>query len=557
LGRLADGAVASKRNALESLKKDKKGRKHMVLDIRETSAQRMLPLGAITERLPVRRLNVAGIQRLKESMQQSGFLEQFPLLALDLGHDTFQLLDGNHRLEVALELGLESVPCVVKVGLTEQERYTLALRSNRATETMVPSTLVTYVEFIQARTEHYTQQQIAEMLGWSRDKVAKYIALNDLGAEAWEVIVTTFEKAVLLPAEHAVTADVTGVTFTENLLRSILGLTHAQQYELVLALVHPEKEQRITKGKFQELAKAYQARNEMYALALQQLGDLGEVWTTRLQEEVYSGAYDADWKTAARPKLQKMIAALRDEWECKHCMHLIHGDFFTEVAALGDGCIDLILTDPPYNIARENEFVLEGRANRSQDFGVWDKHEQDAFSAVFEVWAREWARLLREQGSGYVFTSDRSISCLRDALERAGLHVKATLAWCKTNPPPQVVKTNFISSTEYLLFFTKGVGGHTFHWLGDNEMHNSVLIPICGGHERLVDAKGKILHPTQKPESLLRHFVEISSNRGDTVFDGFAGTGTCGKVAREMGRKFIGIEQEQAYFDAMQRRLAE
>jgi DNA modification methylase len=252
-----------------------------------------------------------------------------------------------------------------------------------------------------------------------------------------------------------------------------------------------------------------------------------------------------------------MLGALRDEWERKHSMHLIHGDFYTEVAAFGEGCIDLILTDPPYNIARENEFELEGRSNISQDSGMWDKYDEEEFIALFDLWARQWARILRRQGSGYVFTSDHAISDLRRALRRAGLHVKATITWHKTNPGTQVVQTNYKSSVEYLLFFTKGQGGHTFNWQGENEMHNHIETPICGNPERLVDAKGKILHPTQKPESLLRHFVEISSNRGDTVFDGFAGTGTCGKVAREMGRKFIGIEQEQAYFDAMQRRLAE
>ena len=81
--------------------------------------------------------------------------------------------------------------------------------------------------------------------------------------------------------------------------------------------------------------------------------------------------------------------------------------------------------------------------------------------------------------------------------------------------------------------------------------------PVCSGTERLVDAKGKTLHPTQKPAQVLRHLLEISSNRGDTVFDGFAGVGSSCAVARQLGRKCIGIEQDPAYFDAMQRRLAE
>ena len=88
-------------------------------------------------------------------------------------------------------------------------------------------------------------------------------------------------------------------------------------------------------------------------------------------------------------------------------------------------------------------------------------------------------------------------------------------------------------------------------------MHNFIESPICGGKERLVDSKGNTLHPTQKPERILQHFLEISSNRGDTVLDCFAGVGSTGAVAKKLGRKFIGIEQDPTYFAAMQRRVAE
>jgi DNA modification methylase len=50
--------------------------------------------------------------------------------------------------------------------------------------------------------------------------------------------------------------------------------------------------------------------------------------------------------------------------------------------------------------------------------------------------------------------------------------------------------------------------------------------------------------------------MEISSNRGDTVFDGFAGVFTTARVAKSLGRKFIGIEQDKTFFDAAVRRLA-
>jgi DNA modification methylase len=516
----------------------------------------LLPLQTITGRLPVRRLSAPGVQRLIKSIQRSGFLEQFPLVVTLLGEESYQLIDGNHRYEAALACGLTSVPCVVKTQLAEHDRYVLAWQSNSAAEMVVPSTLVTYAEFIWDRSnEKYTQAEIATMLGWSREKVKNYAALNQISKDAWAVIGTTIENAVPIDDEGAVPVPGTTVPiFTEGLLRAILDLTAEQQQELVAELAVNRE---FSKGKFKTRAENYRARNEMIAHARRQLGELGDAYRVQLEKEIARGAYDADWKTNDHPKLQKLLAALRDEWECRHSIHLIQGDFYKEVGKVGDGCIDLILTDPPYNIARENTFVLEGRSSLSQDFGEWDKNDAQEFIASFNIWAREWMRLLRDQGSGYVFCSDQYLSHLRSALENAGLHVKATVVWHKTNPGTQVVKTNFKSSLEYILFFTKGQGGHTFNWQGENEMHNFIEAPVCSGEERLVDAKGKTLHPTQKPEQVLRHLLEISSNRGDTVFDGFAGVGSSCAVARRLGRKCIGIEQNEVYFEAMQHRLAE
>lgn len=513
-----------------------------------------LPPACIRESLVTRRLHPAGIAHLTASMRRSGFLDHFPLLVLACEDGTFLLIDGRHRLRAAREVGLEQLPCLVKRGLPEQECYELAFQSNMATETLVPSTLVTYAEFIWARSAQYTQQQIADMLHWSRGKVSQYALLSKIARtnpDAWECIATTFEQAVALAGDLDGAASATPVAFTEFLLRDILDLRADQQLELVQALANGQ----IRKGRFTDLARAYQARNAMEAYALPQINALGEDLTAHLLDAIASGAYDADWKHPEHPKLHKLIASLREEWERLHRIHLIHGSFPEASQPLADGCIDLILTDPPYNLAQEETFVLEGRAPISQDFGSWDKHADDAFLTLMARWAREWARLLRSEGSGYVFAADRALSHLRATLEEAGLHVKATLVWHKTNPAPQVVKTNFNSSVEYLLFFTKGQGGHTFNWQGEEEMHNHIETPICGGNERLVDGKGRTLHPTQKPEQLIRHLLQISSNRGDLVFDGFAGTATVAKVAKDLGRKCISIEQDEAFFRAGQRRV--
>ena len=64
-------------------------------------------------------------------------------------------------------------------------------------------------------------------------------------------------------------------------------------------------------------------------------------------------------------------------------------------------------------------------------------------------------------------------------------------------------------------------------------------------------------HPTQKPEGLIQHFVEILSNPKDTVLDPFMGSGTTGVVAKRTDRNFIGIELDEDYFKIAQERIQE
>lgn len=63
-------------------------------------------------------------------------------------------------------------------------------------------------------------------------------------------------------------------------------------------------------------------------------------------------------------------------------------------------------------------------------------------------------------------------------------------------------------------------------------------------------------HPTQKPEALLERIIKASSNKGDTILDPFAGTFTTCAVAKQLGRKSIGIEMNENYFKIGLRRLS-
>ena len=60
--------------------------------------------------------------------------------------------------------------------------------------------------------------------------------------------------------------------------------------------------------------------------------------------------------------------------------------------------------------------------------------------------------------------------------------------------------------------------------------------------------KWKKVHSTQKPEALLHRIILASTNKGDTIFDPFLGTGTTAVVAKKLGRNYLGIEKNKKYF---------
>ncbi len=82
-------------------------------------------------------------------------------------------------------------------------------------------------------------------------------------------------------------------------------------------------------------------------------------------------------------------------------------------------------------------------------------------------------------------------------------------------------------------------------------MHNFIETPICMGVEHLKNPN----HPTQKPVRVLEHCIKLASNPGDTVLDPFMGVGSTGVAARNLDRKYIGIEIDENYFRAAEKRL--
>lgn len=224
---------------------------------------------------------------------------------------------------------------------------------------------------------------------------------------------------------------------------------------------------------------------------------------------------------------------------------LLKGDSRNIIKRIPDSSIDLILTDPPYNLAKHStgNIPLPGRSAINNDVAEWDKTEFNP-----EEWAEDFIRILKPGGNLFIFTSYNQIGRWYNCLDHR-FDTTNFMVWHKTNPAPKIFKAGFLNSCE--LVFTCWNKGHTWNFISQKEMHNFIESPICMRPERLSSPK----HPAQKPVSILRKMIEIATNEGDIIFDPFMGVGSSGVAAIELQRRYIGVELEDMYFNAAYKRI--
>jgi site-specific DNA-methyltransferase (adenine-specific)/modification methylase len=212
-----------------------------------------------------------------------------------------------------------------------------------------------------------------------------------------------------------------------------------------------------------------------------------------------------------------------------------------------DGSIDLILCDPPYNLAKYStgNMKFDWRSEINNDVAKWDLKEL-APSDFLD----EFKRVLSPTGNIFIFTSYNLIGKWHETFD-SEFDTFQFMVWHKTNPIPNIRKSSFLNSCELIVCMWNK--GHTWNFTKQNEMHNFFESPICMGNERLKSPK----HPTQKPLKVLEHIINIASNENDLVLDMFMGVASTGVAARLLNRRFIGIEIDDEYYAASEKRMRE
>ena len=256
---------------------------------------------------------------------------------------------------------------------------------------------------------------------------------------------------------------------------------------------------------------------------------------------------------------------------------LIRGDSLELLKKIPDNDIDLIITDPPYNVGL--------------DYGRYfkDRKKKEEYIRWCRAWLKECSRILSKKGSFYLISypeiNARLLPFIEDELK---LRFRRWITW---HYPTNIghSRKNYTRSQRSILFFTKS-DNYTFnrehiiqHY--KNPEVKKIKERIENGSKgrtsydllRFLDlaelSKGMIdiidinllknvckdrfnkKHPCQLPLALLKIFVRASSNKNDILLDPFAGTFTLSAVAKELNRNSIGIDLNPNYIKLGLRRL--
>jgi len=296
---------------------------------------------------------------------------------------------------------------------------------------------------------------------------------------------------------------------------------------------------------------------------------------------------------------------------------LFQGNFLNFDSNIEDGSIDLLLTDPPYNISEngakpvwidkdtgKNKNTIHSQQFSENFENAWDAVSHDEFLEQLTQWSQFWFKKLRKGGTFAIFISDRYISYLWKLLEDQGFEPKRIWTWKKPAAVPFNRKVNPVSACEYVLFGIKPGGQRTFNSdskkgslveryaaadkvssivyklvkdSDPNDDIHEVLARAAAQAEKMLEnrksedgvvecvipntltysgglGKNKI-HPTEKPVEILEYFIELLSNKGDTVLDTFGGSGSTAIAAINTGRKCILVEQDRKMFEKMKVRI--
>jgi DNA modification methylase len=237
-------------------------------------------------------------------------------------------------------------------------------------------------------------------------------------------------------------------------------------------------------------------------------------------------------------------------------INLMLGDCLEMMKAIPDGSVDMVLTDPPYGTTACK----------------WDS------VIPFEPMWEQLKRITKENGAIVLTASQPFTSAL--IMSNVSVHHQS-LVWVKNKPSGHLnAKKRHLTGHEDIVVFCEkpptynpqkwqsspankatrtkttpvyGAQVSTTYKGGQTERYPTTLLPFpVVNNDGSGDGR---YHPTQKPVALMEYLICTYTNQGETVLDFTMGSGTTGVACKNLGRKFIGIEQDERYFEIAKKRI--
>ena len=220
------------------------------------------------------------------------------------------------------------------------------------------------------------------------------------------------------------------------------------------------------------------------------------------------------------------------------CLNILGGGYINK-------SVDLLLTDPPYNVSRKNNFQTMWSASRiGMDFGEWDKW----FNQSERI--RYLPLVLKENANVVIFNAWENLKEISDACSESNITIKRCLVLNKSNPAPFNRDRMFVNDVEFALWGVYNSKNKPTWWTFNRQS----WVEKCVMDTTVQSSK---LHPTMKDIKVIRHLVELLSNEWDLVFDPFMWSWTTAVACKELNRNYVGCEIDPKYCEIIEKRLNE
>ena len=217
--------------------------------------------------------------------------------------------------------------------------------------------------------------------------------------------------------------------------------------------------------------------------------------------------------------------------ETKISDNIKNGDSLEILESLENGCIDVVLTDPPYGISYKSNRSMFDEAITKR--GLLNDGKDEAFELLdktCEILQRKTA----DNAHLYFFCSWNVFSSFESIISKY-FTIKTPIVWDKGNKGSGDLENDWGNQTELIIYCVKGkklVNTRRGNIINVSRLHTF-----------------KMVHPTQKPTELLKQILEVSAVNGEFIVDPFMGSGSTIKASNELGFKSLGIELDKEMFN--------